>query len=348
MRRSSSQANHTIKIAIGAIIVIFAIFVIVLWRAHLFTFTGSDSSLKVVAESLALVGGLVTAIGSILGLLLKNSVDSRAEDRAEIEADRAHASKKNEEKRLQLDSAIQAVRLFATNDGKETPAIQQAGALFALASLDQHELTIQLASKLLAQKKLDASTACNLVDQAFRYAFKRKKDQDPQDDEDLQIDAVTLLVEHASQMVTSTSSEVPKTLVYWDAHLSHYVREWAPIALGKMVLEHPLPEWKEKLPLYANVIVATLACGFRHEPDPELKSEIGAILKCLLLAFPELDQLNHPSGAINTKQLREEVHGLTTENDSAAHLVANLNKWIQEGTARQGHAPDSAPPVAPQ
>lgn len=49
-----------LKIAIGIIagsLVIFAIFTGILWRAGLFDFTGTEASSKVVASTIALVGG---------------------------------------------------------------------------------------------------------------------------------------------------------------------------------------------------------------------------------------------------------------------------------------------------
>jgi hypothetical protein len=329
MGKRLSYANRTIYYAIAAIVVVFALFTGGLWRAHFFTSTGSDASDKLVAEALTFVGGLVAAIVSILGVLLKYSIDKQAEERARMEADRAVASKKIEEKRLQMEAAIRAVQLLATNDGKESPPIQQAGALFALASLDQHELTMQLTAKLLQQSKVDAGTASNLVDSALRYAIRpeQEKFRDHQDSLDIQSDAVDLLMRNAGLLVTSAGCEVPTTVVYWDKRLSPYFREWVPIALGEMMMQRSLKEWQEKFPYYANTIIAPVALGFEETQEPRLKSDLGAMLECLFRAFPDNGLLFHPLRTIDTMKLREEVKGSVAGSDAVANMVVRLNQW---------------------
>lgn len=329
MGKPSSYANRTIYYAIGAILCVFAIFTWGLWRAHFFTSSGSDASDKLVAEALTFVGGLVGAIVSILGVLLKYSIDKQAEERARMEADRAVASKKIEEKRLQMEAAIRAVQLLATSDGKESPPIQQAGALFALASLDQHELTIQLTSKLLEQSKVDAGTAANLVDSALRYAIRPdpEKFRDQQDSLDIQSGAVDLLNRNAALFVTPSGCEVPTTVVYWDKRLSPYFREWIPVALGEMLMQRPLKEWREKFPFYANTIIAPLALGFEETTEPRLKSDLGAMLECVFRAFPDNGLLFHPLRTIDTTKLRTEVAGSIAGSDAVAKLIVRLNEW---------------------
>lgn len=343
MSKASVEAKRTIYYAMGAIVAVFVLFTWGIWRAHFFTSTGSDASDKLVAEALTFVGGLVAAIVSILGVLLKYSIDTQAEERAKTEADRAVASKKIEEKRLQMEAAIRAVQLLATNDGKDTPPIQQAGALFALASLDQHELTIQLTSKLLEQSKVDASTAANLVDSALRFALRPdpEKLRDPQDSLDIQTEAVDLLNRNAALFVIPSGCEVPKIVVYWDKRLSAYFREWAPVALGEMMLQRSLEEWQKKFPYYANTIIAPLALGFEETQEPRLKSDLGAMLECLFQAFPDNGLLFHPRRTIDTVKLRAEVKGSIAGSEAVAKMVARLNAWSAMSHAQPAQA--SAP-----
>jgi hypothetical protein len=341
--KASGEAKRTIYYAIAAIVAVFALFTWGLWRAHFFTSTGSDASDKLVAEALTFVGGLVGAIVSILGLLLKYSIDTQAEERAKMEAERATASKKIEEKRLQMEAAIRAVQLLAASDGKESPPIQQAGALFALASLDQHELTIQLTAKLLEQSKVDATTAANLVDSALRFAILLNDEvKNRQESLDIQIDVVDLLNRNAALFVIPTGCELPRTVVNWDKRLSAYFREWAPVALGEMMMQRSLKEWRDKFPYYANTIIAPLALGFEETQEPRLKSDLGAMLECLFRAFPDNGLLFHPLRTIDTMKLREEVKGSIAGSDAVANMVVRLNAWsaIPPAPPAQAGAPN--------
>jgi hypothetical protein len=357
MGKPSSQTNRTIAIAIVAIVFVFVVFTVVLWRAHFFTFTGADSSEKVVAEALTFVGGLVGAIVSILGILLKYSIDSQAEERARIDSDRSDASKKNEEKRLQMDSdradaskkneekrlqmeaATKAVQLFGTNDGHEAAPIQRAGALLILASLGQHHLALSLANELLSSHSLDGRTACDLIGQALDQALLEQN-------QDLQIATVRLLSNQAANLVTSTGFVVPMSIANWDKRLCPYVREWAPIALGKVLMARPSSAWRLE---NVNVIIGALAIGWRGEPDVELKNEIGAVLACLLRAFPEcLGYIYHPLGPIDTDQILSEVASLAPTHSAGIALVDRLSAWMRsEETVGQSN-PEPIPPTRQQ
>jgi hypothetical protein len=100
----ASTANRTIGIAIAAIVLVFGIFTVALGRAGFFTFTGTDPSSKVVAQALTFVGGLVGAVVSILGILLKYSIDRQAEARLAVDSRRSAALQDRAERRLQMDS----------------------------------------------------------------------------------------------------------------------------------------------------------------------------------------------------------------------------------------------------
>ena len=329
-----SKANRTIGIAIAAIVAVFAVFTYALWRAHFFTYTGSETSSKLAAEALTFVGGLVAAVVSILGVLLKYSMDRQTEARLTGDSVRSATQKEQEEKRLKLEAGTRVIQLFGTSDGKEAPDIQIAGGLLTLASLGQHSLTLVLTGDLLRRKKLAASTACLLIDQALQ-----------QDSEDIQISAMDLLSDHAADLLPEDGFEFPMAILNWGNTLSPYAREWAPIALGITMAARPLTIWRTRVRDRANSVVAALSLGWLDESDTRLKNETGVILSCLLRAFPDSGILYHPRKTVDTDQIKTQIAALQPTTESVTDVVARLNAWITEADGNAaGAAAETAPP----
>jgi hypothetical protein len=319
----TSKTNRTIGFGIAAIVAAFIVFTVVLWRAHFFTYTGTESSSKFVAQALTFVGGLVGAIVSILGILLKYSIDRQAEARLAVDSQHAAAMQQEAEKRLKLEAATKVIQLFGTSDGHEAPSTQIAGGLLTLASLGQHELAMVLTADLLQRKRIEASTACGVIEQALQ-----------QDSEEIQIDAIELLVEHTADMLTPSSLEIPMSILNWDLKLSEHVRGWAPIVLGDIMTKRPLSDWltKDYTP-DANTALAALALGWLHEPNSRLKNDVGAVLDCLLRAFPDSGELFHPKETIDTDKIRAELTAAHSSNAQVNDVLARLNKWIDDANA---------------
>ena len=331
----ASDTNQTITVAIAAMVLVFAVFTVVLWRAHFFTNTGTESSLKVVAEALTFVGGLVGAIVSILGILLKYSMDRQTEARLASDAERAAASKQQEENRLKLEAATKVIQLFGTTEGKEAAPIQIAGGLLTLASLGQHSLTLVLTGDLLRRKTIEAGTACLVIDQALQ-----------QDSEEIQINAMDLLGDHTADLLPEDDFAFPISILNWDDKLSNYAREWGPIVLGHTMTGRPLSVWRRRVQERANGAVAALALGWLTEKEPRLKNEIGVILSCLLRAFPGSGVLYHPKKTVDTDQFKDEVAALHAETTAVTDVVTRLNTWIDEADAKPGvGVPGDSPPV---
>lgn len=325
------KSNRTITITIASISSIFVIFIVVLWRSGFLTFTGSDPSSKIVAAALALVGGLIAAVVSIVGILLKYSIDQRTESRLQIEANRVAADRKTEsdranalqtqaEQRLSLEAAIRAVELLGgTKDS--TNALQQAGALFALSNLDQHQLTLDLASYLLKRNSLEPSTASRLIDRALRRS-----------DPIIQLQAMETLHAHAGHMITPSSLEFPSSIVNWDSCLSTAeVRQLAVLAASMVLLSRQLPAWQTHLPEVAG-IVAIMALAWEAEADERLKSEFGAILKSVLQAFPDFSVIYHPKKPIDAIQLTKQVENCKVSSYRTYEVLKQLESWKSAAT----------------
>jgi len=335
----ASTANRTVGIAIAAIVVVFSVFTFALWSAGFFTFTGTDPSSKVVAQALTFVGGLVGAIVSIVGILLKYSIDrqtearltidsrrsaamqDRAERRLQLDSDRTAATQLDAAKRLKLEAATKVIQLFVTSDGKDAPSTQIAGGLLTLSSLGQHSLAILLTADLLRREMIGGSTACEVIEQALQ-----------QDSQDIQREAICLMVNYPKQMLTESGMAAPDSVSNWNPGLCEYVREWAPFVLADIMTKRALVEWQSpKFEGVANAVLATLALGWRYEAEGRIRSDLGVILNSVLRAFPHCPaQIFHPKETIDMEKIRTEVGTAKPGTNSGTDIVGRLDKWIAD------------------
>ena len=314
------RTSLTLALTLGSIVLLFGALLVFMGHLGFFSFTGSDSSAKVVAAALALVGTFLGAAVSISGTIVKHSIDQQT------------ASQQGDaEKRLKLEAAVRALQLFSTSTGDPTPAIQREGALFMLANLGQHELTLQLVEELLDKKEVSAGAAATILNEALKNAS-----------EDDKIRAVNVLSNHTDRLVTTEGVDLPESLLNWGPGFSKYVREWAVVSLAQALLAMPLSHWTAAFPYQANSVLAALGLAWAEETDPGLKADTGALLRPILAAFPEVHNLKHPRGIVDTDQIRTEVGGLVPRGQAVVDLVAHLTLWasVEEGqvTAEQAHS----------
>ncbi len=294
----------------------------------------ADKATKLIAEVLTFLGTIVTAVVSIMGILLKDSFDRQS-------ARRSRAMKKMEEERLRQEAATQVIGLFATQDGKEAPLIQLAGALITLAKLRQYSLAIDLTQELLARKKiLGATTIALVAEQALQ-----------QKDERIQIEAMDLLCHHPKEMLSDAGFEYPMSIWWWDAGLVTYVRQWAPIAMGRVLMQRPLSEWQKKFPGRAYSVLAALAIAWLHEDKQTqggaLKSEIGAIFQCLHKAFPGGGILPHPRKdvVVDLQEIERQVTAAKVQprTESGQQLIKDLTDWGPKTDSSASRGPQAPP-----
>ncbi|HUM02300.1 MAG TPA: hypothetical protein VL084_08440 [Thermoanaerobaculia bacterium] len=310
------RSTTLLAIAVGGILVLFVGFTIVMSQLGLFTFTGTDPSSKVVAAALALVGTFVGAVVSIVGVVLKYSIDQQTESRQQIESRRTAALQLEAEQRLKLEAAVRALQLFSTSSGSLTPDIQRDGALFMLANFGQHELTLQLVDTLLSTGQLSAGVASSVIDQAIRRG-----------DETVKAQAISVLENNAARLVTGSDAGLPQCLADWIPGLPDYVREWALIAMAKMMLARSVSEWTANSLYQAYAVIAAFGIAWTEEKVPRLKMDAGAILHQLLTAFPNSGALLHPRMTIDTNLIRAAVANLSPQDGAATEVVQRLAEW---------------------
>ncbi len=209
--------NKFLYFSLGIIVIIFAVLLIIIWQLGFFDFTGTDASSTVVAAAVALIGTILTAVVSVVGILIKHSFDQQNLSR-QWEA----------EQRLNLEAAIRALDLFSTGGGKPTPDTQRDGALFTLANLGQYELTLELVDNLLDKGQLSAGTASSLISNALLRGNESIKEK-----------AINVLYDKPEYFLTPEGVEIPSCLENWVPGLPVYVREMAILAIAESIHARP-------------------------------------------------------------------------------------------------------------
>ena len=314
-RRTSGLVHQSAwwpTVAIVIVVLAFIGLVLMLGVNGLFDFSGTAASAKIVAATLALVGGLIGSLVSIIGLVLKHSLDQRNTD-IRIEA----------ENRLKLEAAIRAVQLLSTSTGGLVPQIQRTGALFALTSLGRYELATVLTERMLAEGQIDANSASTVLDRALRSG-----------EDYTQSEAMNICLNHVDRfLMPNGQAAFPDCILKWrtDLGLSAYVLDWGAVAMGRLLVERPLAEWEI---FVANSFVVGLGIAWTKEQKNEARrNEIGAILNSILPAFPNLvGSINYSPGIIDMTKLRAEVASTTPRLGAAIQLVSQIQGWVSNAS----------------
>jgi hypothetical protein len=330
--------------ALTGFILLLMGFLFLAWRLDLLTYVSGRGGPQPVAAAITFVGALVTVVGTTLGILLKYSTDVRAEHRLQAEADHNRSmqaqaaeriridSERNDvlqhqaEERLKLEAATEVIKLLSTSDGNLAPHIQRAGALFALANLGEHELTIALVSELLQQSNIQPSAAARLINMALINA-----------DELTQRDAIWLLYEYAEHFLTSDGFEFPNALLDGSTTFPAYVREWSALALGRILVARPCADWHGRT-LMANTILGALSLAWLHETEARLSHNMAAILNLALAGFADTKVLFHPRQELDLLQIKADTAGMQATSVASCELAARFVWWHQA-------KPDGSPAV---
>ena len=305
--------------ATAAILVLFAIFGVILWRTDALVFTGTDPSSKVVSAVLALIGAFLGSVVSILGIVVKHAVDRRTEERLQSEAQRTAVLQRDAENRLKLEAAIAAIQLLATQSGAPSLAIQRAGALITLSSLGQHTLTLALMGELLQRNELEPSTAAVVLEHAFRSR-----------DVDVQTDAMARLDDSAAQLLTPNGFDLPPSILLRAQDMPMHVRRWVPVVVGRVLLARPLRDWKSpRFSPSAYTLLGTLCVFWEAESHPTSKRDAAAILGTVLSGFQGDGTITHPAKVIELSSVRAILEPSEPASAAASTVVKDLRVWCR-------------------
>jgi len=117
---------------------------IAMYKGGLFEKPNDEIAASVLDATLVLLGTLIVQSLTAGGLILKHSFDLRTHQISVFEQQRLASEKRLEHDRLRHDTALKAVGLLATSDGKIAPSSQQAGALQAMATLGMAAVAVSL------------------------------------------------------------------------------------------------------------------------------------------------------------------------------------------------------------
>jgi len=118
-----------------------------MWSIGLFEITSDDSGVKTIAAALALVGSILTASVTLIGVIVKYSIDDRNARLASIESARNFAMALESEKSNRIDIVIRAVDLLGENN-QDAAEAEIGGSLLALSKLGEYDLALALLSQL--------------------------------------------------------------------------------------------------------------------------------------------------------------------------------------------------------
>lgn len=135
--------------------------------------TATADGAKLAAGILAVVGTVLTASVTFVGLLLRLAQQERAiQIQADAEVRRAEAESRLQEaeSRLQKEAAIQAVSFMGDTTANGSPISngQRAGAIYALANLGQMPLALVLLQQLWEEGKIDSSFGVLMISDALQ------------------------------------------------------------------------------------------------------------------------------------------------------------------------------------
>jgi len=301
-----------IVIVVTSLLIILTLFGILLWRLGLFDFTGDDASAKIIAATLALIGGLIGSVVTIIGIFLKHTLDQRNTELRE-----------DAEKRLNLETAIQAINLLSTSSGKDVSQTQRAGVLFTLANLGQEALAINLASQMVEDAKIDAKTVVWLINHSLKS-----------DDQVARDGAVNLLSSVSCTLLVSDDDALfPLCLKEWNQMVPLNERRKGMLSFLKQILSQSYSKWPEEYIIDAIICLVTF---WQKEEYLALKNTIGVCLDKMLEIYtiPLHHRLVTEGGEdVMIHKAKEEVQKLCEKQDTIitcleyGDILTHINEW---------------------
>lgn len=299
-----------------AIIVTYAGIVVLLWRQGVFDVPDSEEGTKVLAAVLALLGGLFATLLTFAGVLLKHSLDQRAEGR------------------LKLETFIQAAQLLATDAGTKAPPTQQAAALFALADLNHLHFALALLREMWPAGDVSPATACWLIDRCLRS-----------NDRKLQNEAAGILAENAETLTTAAECfDWPRVIDgRWPSHLDQNAGINILDALFRCLCSRPVADWHLGC---LNPAIVILAEARGMDKNPSVRGNATLLLNVLLAQVPtELGPIMlEGGGALDWTQLSSDIAAeeeTLRTSDQGLQRATKLKEWAK-GTEPEPSA--SRPP----
>jgi hypothetical protein len=174
----------------------------------LFTYDYKDPNqgVTVIAAGVTLIGVLFTGTITFSGLLLKQLIDQRNTELAK----RALQDKQTEQKRMQMETAMQVVRSLSLDNGQAASIPQCSGAVLVLAGLGETALALNLISALWPDGHISAGAAVSVIDDALHPNHAELHEQ-----------ALMVMINNVERLdIAADQYEWPTRLNQWETELS--------------------------------------------------------------------------------------------------------------------------------
>ena len=341
--------NKWIIGATAGTVLMFGVLIAVFWKLGLFNFTGTDSGAKIIASTLALVGSLIAALVSLIGLFLRQSIEKRnadlkeqaerrlamesernnnlqteAERRLTLESERNSQLQTEAEDRLKQEAAMKAVGLLSSSSGGDVPGVQRAGVLFTLAHLGLLDLAITLLRPMVENNQIDMNSAVLLINQALES-----------DNESCQFEASDMLKIWSTRFLMPDGRAIwPECVnLSWKPELSIFVRDNTARGLLQLLAARPCNEWQSG---DFNSIVCTLYEIWRTDSNDDIKSAVAFCLSKILTAYRKGERLYPPSGDLDISDLEAKFLKLNLKSDGLSSLYVPIADKFEEWSTDKG------------
>lgn len=181
---------------------------LLMWQMGLLNIPKDETGSKTLAAALALLGTLVTAAVTLIGTVIKYSIDERAASDARLQKERDYAVSLDSAQRNRIEAAIRAVDLLSENN-KDATTHQIGGAVLALVSLGELDLAVALLNQLWPPRLVSDSVAYVTLQRALKDG-----------DHSTKIGAAATLMQQADRIGQGDYHIWPLENLGWDKTLS--------------------------------------------------------------------------------------------------------------------------------
>lgn len=256
-------------IASVAAIVVLAVALGLMKALGLFEIPTDDPGAKTIAAALALVGAILATVGTLIGTVIKYSIDDRNARLAAIESHRTHALAIEAEQRNRIEAAIRAVDLLGANN-KDATRHQIGGAILALVSLGELELAVSLLAELWPAGLTSPYVAENVLLKALESSSQS-----------LTIAAATIVARNAERIDLKGHHIWPIKNVGWNVDLPLNART-ALASSAATWMSVTLSRKRDQLPTALIALFKAL-----KDPDFSVRDIAAASLRPLTKTFPQ-------------------------------------------------------------
>ncbi len=248
---------------------------------------GADS--EAVAAAIALIGTIASASVTLVGIVLKYSIDARSARLASVTAKQNYALALKAQRQNSTDIALRAVGLLGENN-KDATEGQIRGALLALLSLGEIDLSISLLAEFWRRGIASSDVAVQILMKALSEGSETTK-----------IGASYVLQQNAEKILQKEGHIWPIPVLRWDNDLPRNCRLGLLIAAKKWLITE-LDSNPSRFP--TSLVVLDQAI---EDPDEGLSDAAASIVKPVVQFLPpDLSKLT-ANGQIDCRTIQEKV-----------------------------------------